>query len=129
MKIDRSVKVAAFCRELGGDTVAKLASQHGMEEVYLRAVESLKAGGIGPELEADLDDLDALAIRELHQGLYPVARRTYTPPPRSVGTGAEARWWTCPRGWCAGQGRVQPGQATPSCVAAAKPLDAGPLPE
>ena len=108
--------------------MAKLASKHDMDEIYLRAVESLKLGRIDSALEADLDSLDALARRELKCGLYPGSSRAYTPSLAAANTGA--RWWTCPHGLCAGQGRVRPDQTTPpSCAATAQPLEAGPLPQ
>jgi hypothetical protein len=127
--MDRSAKVAAFCRELGGTTLSDMACEQAMESTFKRAVESLKAGSAGPELEADLDALDEMVWRAEGQGLYPSATRAYTPLPAGYGAAAGAQWWTCPRGWCAGRGRVKPGQAAPSCAAAGEPLVAGPLPE
>lgn len=129
MKIDRSVKVAAFCRELRDDTLAKLASQRAMEETYLRAVKKLRAGEIDRQLEEDLDALDSLARKVLHYSLYSTASRTYSPPPIPAQAGAGAQWWTCPHGWCAGRGRVRPGQVPPMCTATVTPLEAGPFPQ
>jgi hypothetical protein len=129
VKIDLPAKVAAFCRELGDAALADMARQEkDMEPVYRRAEESLKAGRTGPELEADLDALDTMVRQVEGQGLYPSATRTYTPLPGVGPAGSGAQWWTCPRGWCAGRGRVKPGQAPPSCAAAGESLVAGPLP-
>jgi hypothetical protein len=131
MRIDLSAKVAAFCRELGDAALADMARQESMEPVYRRAEESLRAGRTGPELEADLDALDTMVRQVEGQGLYPAATRTYTPLPGypnagPAGTGAQ--WWTCPRSWCSGRGRVKPGQDPPSCAAAGESLVAAPLP-
>jgi hypothetical protein len=131
MKIDLSAKLAAFCRELGDTALADIARQENMEPVYRRAEETLRAGRAGPELEGDLDALDAMVQRLEGQGLYPSARRTYTPLPSysSIGRpGTGAQWWACPRGWCAGRGRVKPGQALPSCAASREALVARQLP-
>ncbi len=119
--------VVAF-RELGDSTLWDMARQQkDMAPVYRRAEESLRAGLTGPQLEADIDALDAMVRRVTGQGLYPPATRSYRPLPTSpVGSGAQ--WWTCPRDWCTGRGRVKPGQAPPSCVAAGESLVAGPLP-
>lgn len=128
-KMDLPEKVAAFCRELGDTVLADLAHQEGAEPVYRRAEEFLRAGRTGSELEADLDALDAVVRRVEGQGLYPSPTRTAYPGPLpGSGTGNGAQWWTCPRGWCAGRGRVKPGQARPSCAAAGEFLVAGPLP-
>ena len=122
-------KVAAFCRELGDTALADMARQEkDMEPVYQRAEESLRAGRAGPELEADLDALDAMVQRVEGQGLYPSATRTVYPgllP--GAGAGSGAQWWTCPRDLCGGRGRVKPGQVPPSCAAAGESLVAGPL--
>jgi hypothetical protein len=104
-----------------------MARRENMEPVFLRAEESLKAGRAGPELEADLDALDAMVRKVEGQGLYPSATRAYTPPP-GPGAGTGAQWWTCPQGWCTGRGRVKPGQHPPSCAASGEFLVAGPLP-
>ncbi len=128
VKMDLPAKIAIFCRELGDSTLLGIACQDkDMEPVYRRAEESLKAGSAGPELEADLDALDALVRAVEGQGLYPSATRTiFGPLPGSV-TGTGAQWWTCPRGLCAGRGRVKPGQAPPTCAATGDSLIAGPL--
>src|SRR5689334_19301791 len=109
-KMDLTVKVAAFCRELGDSVLREMAQQQHMESVYERAEVSLKAGRIGPELEADLDLLDEMVRRVEGQGLYPGATRSYQPLPGLPGGGAGtgAQWWTCPRSRCAGRGRVRP---------------------
>ena len=126
--MDLPMKVAAFCRELGDAALADMARQEkDMGPVYRRAEESLKAGRTGPELEADLDALNAMVRKVTGRGLYPSPTRTYTPLPGS-GAGTGAQWWTCPRDWCTGRGRVKPGQAPPSCTASGEPLVAGPLP-
>jgi hypothetical protein len=127
VKIDLLAKVAAFCRELGDGALLDLALQQDAGLVYRRAEESLKAGRAGPELEADLDALDAWVRKVAGYGLYPAPTRGYTPLPGG-GTGTGAQWWTCPRGWCVGRGRVLPGQAPPACAAAGEPLMARPLP-
>ncbi|HUN31131.1 MAG TPA: hypothetical protein VMU95_03860 [Trebonia sp.] len=122
-----SAKIAAFCRELDDTALADMASQQkDMEPVYRRAEESVRAGRVGPELEADLDALDAMARRVDGQGLYPSATR-YVPLPGSD-PGSGAQWWACPRDLCAGRGRVMPGRVSPLCAAAGMPLVAGPLP-
>ena len=101
--MDLAVKVAAFCRELGDDTLREMAQRDKKtDDAYVRAVRSLKDGRIGPGLEADLDLLDDM-VREIEgQGLYP-ATRTYQPLP-DPGRGTGAQWWTCPSERCAGRG-------------------------
>lgn len=126
--MDLTVKIAAFCRELGDTTLLDMAREQSMEAVYKRAEESLKAGRIGPELEADLDSLDEMVRRVEGQGLYPGATRSYQPLPGG-GAGTGAQWWTCPRSRCAGRGRVLPGQAPPACGATGEQLVPGPFPE
>jgi hypothetical protein len=126
--MDLTVKIAAFCRELGDTTLLDMAREQGMEAVYERAEESLKAGRIGPELGADLDLLDEMVRRVEGQGLYPGATRSYQPLPGG-GAGTGAQWWTCPRNRCTGRGRVLPGQEPPVCWATGEPLVPGPLPE
>jgi hypothetical protein len=128
VEIDLTVKIAAFCRELGDNTLQEMARQQNKEAVYERAEESLKAGRIGAELEADLDSLDEMVRRAAGRGLYPAATRSYQPLPDPVlWTGAQ--WWTCPSGRCAGRGRVRPGQEPPVCAAIGEQLVPGPLPE
>ena len=128
VRMDLTAKIAAFCRELGDDTLQKMAQRQNMEAVYERAEESLKADRIGSELEANLDLLDDMVRRVEGQGLYPVVTRTYQPlPDPGIGTGAQ--WWTCPRGRCAGRGRVRPDQESPICAASGLQLVPGPLPE
>jgi hypothetical protein len=122
-----TTKIAAFCRELGENTLAGLAREQNKEAVFKRAEDALKAGEIGPALEADLDALDAALRRAYGQGLFQVTRG-YTPLPPYIGDSG-ARWWTCPRDLCAGRGRVRPGQDPPICATAGRPLTAGPLPE
>jgi len=134
MEISLATKIAAFCRELGDqgdDSLRAMASRQGqdMESVFARAEESLKAGQIGPELEAGLDALDEMVRKAKGQGLYPAATRGYAPLPGPGGPGG-AQWWTCPRKWCAGRGRVRAsGQQPPECAATGEQLVAGPLPE
>jgi hypothetical protein len=128
MEISLTAKVAAFCRELGDDSLRDLARRADMEPVFLQAEEFLKAGRIGPELEADLDSLDAMVRRIEGQGLYPAASRSYTPLPGPAG-GIGAQWWACPRGRCAGRGRVRPGQEAPVCDATGERLVARPMQE
>jgi hypothetical protein len=79
VKLDRPSKVAAFCRELGDTALGDLARQENMEAVLRRAEESLHAGRAGPELEADLDALDAMVWRMEGQGMYPPVTRTAYP--------------------------------------------------
>jgi hypothetical protein len=125
---DRPSKVAAFCRELGDTALGDLVRQENMEPVFRRAEESLRAGRVGPELEADLDALDAMVWRVEGQGMYPpVTRTAYPGQLPGSGAGSGARVWTCPRGWCAGRGRVRPGQGQQSCTAAGELLVARPL--
>jgi len=127
--MDLSMKVAAFCRELGDSVLQQMAQQQNMEPVYERAEELLKAGRIGPELEADLDLLDDMVRRAEGQGLYPGVTRSYQPLPGG-GPGTGAQWWTCPRSRCAGRGRVlRSDQKPPVCGATGEPLVPGPLPE
>jgi len=128
VKIDLTVKIAAFCRELGDNTLQEMAHRQNMKPVYKRAEESLKVGRIGPELEADLDSLDEMVRCVEGQGLYPAATRTYQPLPDPQG-GTGAQWWTCPSDRCAGRGRVKPGQEPPVCGATGVQLVPGPLPE
>lgn len=97
--------------------------------VFQRARELLAAGSIGPELEAALDELDAALRRSRGEGLYPAARTIYTRLPSQPGTMAGVRWWTCPRDWCTGRGRVRPGQKAPACAAAGESLAPGPFPQ
>jgi hypothetical protein len=104
-----------------------MAREQSMESVYERAEESLKVGRLGPELGADLDTLDEMVRRVERQGLYPLATRSYQPLPGG-GAGTGAQWWTCPRGRCAGRGRVRAGQAPPVCGATGELLVPGPLP-
>lgn len=128
MNMGLPTKIAAFCRELGDTTLSGMARQEqDMEPVYRHAEQSLKAGKAGPELEADLDALDAMVRKVTGKGLYPSRTRTYTPLP-GAGAGSGAQWWTCPRDWCTGRGRVKPGQAPPSCAASGEPLAPGTLP-
>jgi hypothetical protein len=132
--MDLSAKAAAFCRELDDSTLSDMAGREkGMELVYRRAAESLKAGTFDRQLENDLDAVDAMVRRVEGQGLYPSPTRTVTRglpyqvlPGPGAGTGAQ--WWTCPRGLCAGRGRVRPNQTPPSCAATGDDLIAGPLP-
>ncbi len=60
MKMDLTAKVTTFCRELGDDTLRDLARRKNKEELLRRAADALRAGEIGPGLEADLDALDAV---------------------------------------------------------------------
>jgi hypothetical protein len=128
--MDLTVKIAAFCRELGDSALQEMAQRQNMEPVYKRAEESLKAGRVGPELEADLDVLDDMVRRVEGQGLYPGATRSYQPLPGG-GAGTGAQWWTCPRprNRCAGRGRVRAGQQPSVCGVTGEPLVPGPLPE
>ena len=127
MDVAIAVKVAAFCRELGDDTLRNLAHEHGLDREFLQARDAVRAGQIGPDLEADLDALHAMVTKAEGQGLYPAPVRQFTPLPGLSGTSG-ARWWICPRGNCAGRGRVRPGQDPPLCQAIGEPLVPGPLP-
>ncbi|MGW7279979.1 hypothetical protein ACWGIV_17060 [Streptomyces sp. NPDC054844] len=121
-------KAAAFCREMAADELADLARRHGAEDLYGRAVAVLRAGHLTPELESDLDVLDALAERELSEGFYPAHVLAYQPlPGEQASTGAQR--WACPTGQCAGRGRVRPGQGAdpPVCAARQTPLVPRPL--
>ena len=125
--MDLSVKIAAFCRELGDNTLREMAQRDKKtDDAYKRSEESLKDGRIGPELEADLDLLDDMVRRIEGQGLYPAATRAFQPLP-DPGWGTGAQWWTCPSDRCAGRGRVKPGQAPPVCAATGEELVPGPL--
>jgi hypothetical protein len=126
--MDLAVKVAAFCRELGDNTLGEMAQRDKKtDDAYKRAVKSLEDGQIGPGLEADLDLLDDMVMRIEGQGLYPGATRAYQPLP-DPGRGKGAQWWTCPTERCAGRGRVKPGQDPPVCAATGDQLVPGPLP-
>ena len=124
--MDLAMKIGAFCRELGDNTLRAMALRDNKEPVYERAEESLKAGQIGPELEADLDLLDEMVRGVTGQGLYPAVTRGFGPLP-GYGRETGAQWWTCPRGRCSGRGRVLPDQAPPVCGATGEPLVPGPL--
>ncbi|GAA4617979.1 hypothetical protein GCM10023195_80500 [Actinoallomurus liliacearum] len=125
--MDLPTKIAAFCRELGEGRLLEISRRQQVEEVFRAAEEALRSGRIGPELEADLDQLDQVVAQVEGLGLYPAPLRAYQPLPGPVRqTGA--RWWTCPLVQCAGRGRVRPGQQAPTCAAAGRPLVAGPLP-
>ena len=127
MKMDLTTKLATFCRELGDNTLRDLARKQQKEELLQRAADALRAGEIGPGLEADLDALDAMVKQEYGQGLFLVTRGFGPLPPYPGDTGAQ--WWTCPRGRCTGRGRVKPGQDPPVCAATSEQLIPGPLPE
>jgi hypothetical protein len=103
-----------------------MALQANKAPVYDRAEQSLKAGKIGPELEADLDALDEMVRDVAGQGLYPSVTRGFGPLP-GYGRQTGAQWWTCPRGRCSGRGRVLPNQAPPACGATGEQLVPGPL--
>jgi hypothetical protein len=127
--MDLRTKVAAFCRELGDTSLSEIAQKEKMESVLSRAIELLRAGKIGPDLEAALDSLDQMVWRrERAAGLYPPPVRGYEPVPDPVRESG-AQWWTCPRGQCVGGGRVRPGQPAPFCAAAGEALAPGPFPE
>jgi hypothetical protein len=126
--MDLAVKVAAFCRELGDNTLREMAQRDKKtDDAYKRAMKSLQDGQIGPGLEADLDLLDDMVRRAEGQGLYPAPTRAYQPLP-DPGRGTGAQWWTCPSDRCAGRGRVKPGQESPVCAATGEQLVPGPLP-
>ena len=125
MELNLPAKIAAFCRELGDDSNSSLRAMAACEDdahaAFMRAEESVKGGRIDPELEADLDALDAMVAHREGQGFYPAATRGYQPLPGSGGdTGAQ--WWACPRHRCAGRGRVRPGQQSPVCDATGERL-------
>lgn len=76
--MDLSVKIAAFCRELGDNTLREMAQRDKKtDDAYKHAVKSLEDGQIGPGLEADLDMLDDMVRRIEGQGLYPAATRAF----------------------------------------------------
>jgi hypothetical protein len=125
--MDLSVKVAAFCRELGDSSLAKAANDLGLGPVLDRATELLKSGDIGPDLDVTLDSLDRMLRQSDGTGLYPPVVRTYQPLPDPVAQSG-AQWWICPRGQCTGRGRVLPGQQAPTCLAVGAPLKPGPFP-
>jgi hypothetical protein len=125
--MDLAGKIAAFCRELADGQLFEIARQQNQDDVYIRAGQALRDGRIGPELEADLDALDAMVWHVDGLGLYPSATRSYQPLPGPE-SGMGAQWWTCPGGRCAGRGRVRPGQQPPVCAATGELLVPGPLP-
>ena len=125
--MDLITKITTFCRELGDTTLLELARKQDNEALYRRAVDTLRAGDIGPALEADLDALDEAVKRETGQRLFPVTRGGYSPlPPYRSNPGAQ--WWTCPGRRCAGRGRVKPGQQPPVCGVTGEEVVPGPLP-
>lgn len=126
MEFTLQAKAAAFCRELGNDGLKDLARQQGMEPVFDRARAALATGRIGPELESDLDALDAMTVRAEGWRLFPAANREFAPLPMP-GDDTGTQWWRCLPGWCAGRGRVRPGQDPPVCAVTGRPLVAGPL--
>lgn len=116
-------KAAAFCREMASTDLADLARQHGAGDHYDRVAAALRAGRLPPELEPDIDVLDALAERELSEGFHPADVLAYEPlPGAQAATGAQK--WACPTDQCAGWGRVRPGQSAhpPVCAARQTPL-------
>lgn len=116
-------KAAAFCREMAGTDLADLARRHGAGDRYDRVAAALRTGCLPPELEPDLDALDALAERELSEGFYPADVLAYEPLPGAPATTGVQRW-ACPADQCAGRGRVRPGQPAnpPECAARHTPL-------
>jgi hypothetical protein len=126
--MDIETKVAAFCQEIAGDELARLAADKGMTEVLENARTALASGDTDARLEADLDALDMLMKTSGNLGMYPPVTRSFKPlPGASDGTGAQ--WWTCPGGWCAGRGRVRPQQPAPVCAVAGQVLTSQPVPE
>jgi hypothetical protein len=126
--MDLAVKVAAFCRELGNNTLQEMAQRDKKtDDAYKRAVKFLEDGQIGPGLEADLNMLDDMVLRIEGQGLFPGVTRAFKPMP-DPGRGTGVQWWACPSGRCAGRGRVRPGQDPPVCAATGEQLVPGPLP-
>ena len=69
MTTDRRAKIAAFCRELSASVPLDAALQQNDIVVFQRAKKLLKAGSIGPELEAALDKLDAALRLSRGEGL------------------------------------------------------------
>jgi hypothetical protein len=126
---DLAGKVSAFCRELSDGTLQSIAQGRGEEQDYLSAVELLRSGAIGPELEARLDALERMAVRVQGYGFYPVTVRSFYSPLPGLSGDTGALWWTCPRRWCDGRGMVFGGQEAPVCQAAGEPLRAEPLAE
>jgi len=95
-----SVKVAAFCRELGDNTLREMAHRDKETDgAYIRTEESLKDGQIGPGLEADLD------LRLAHARQVPV--------------------WVCPAQWLGASGRRSRSLRMASCRAQAARLKSG----
>lgn len=120
-----SAKVAAFCAEIGDNTLLELARRQNKAELYDAVLQAIRGGVASPQLEAGLDEIDAMVRQAYGEGLYTTTR--YTPlPPYPGATGAQ--WWTCPRGLCAGRGRVRPGQQPPVCAATGNQLVPAPLP-
>ncbi|MFE2289799.1 hypothetical protein [Streptomyces sp. NPDC059452] len=115
-------KTAAFCRELAGTDLADLARRHGAEDHFDRAVSAVREGRPSAVLEADLDTLEALAVREFGEGFYPANVLAYQSLPGERPQSG-AQWWSCPAGLCAGRGRVRPGQTpAPVCAGRGTPL-------
>ena len=119
-------KIAAFCQEIAGDELARLAAGKGMTDVLENARTALASGDTDARLEADLDALDMLMKTSRNLGMYPPVTRSFKPlPGASDKTGAQ--WWTCPGGWCAGRGRVHPQQPAPVCAVAGQVLTSRPV--
>ena len=82
-------KVAAFCQEIAGDELARLAADKGMTEVLENARTALASGDTDARLEADLDALDMLMKTSGNLGMYPPVTRSFKPlPGASDRTGA-----------------------------------------
>jgi hypothetical protein len=113
--MDMKTKISVFCGELEDGELARLADDSGMTEVLERARSAIAAGDIGTQLEADLDALDVFLRGSRSLGMYPPVTRGFRPLPGVAGS-TGAQWWTCPRHWCAGRGRVRPQQPAPICA-------------
>jgi hypothetical protein len=130
MAIDLRVKVAVFCRELGGPVLRGILQGCGEEEklTFQRAEAAFQAGRNDEQLEADLDTLDKTVRQVTGTGLFSPGLRRYRPLPHGSGPETGAQWWTCPRQQCVGRGRVRAGAPVPVCAVNGVPLTAGPLP-
>jgi hypothetical protein len=126
VKVDIKVKISGFCRQLGDDTLERLAREEGQFAVYARARAALESGSIDQALEADLDALNAIVVASTGHGLYPTSTRSLSSLPGTSGAHG-AQWWSCPLDACVGRGRVKPSQPTPTCGITGDPLTTKPL--
>lgn len=127
MRLTLADKVAAFCRELGDDSLVETVRRIGLQERFVRAQEAVRDGRVDTVLETELDAIDETLRRIDGDGIYPPSSRAFEAWP-SGERDSGARWWACPAGRCVGRGRVLAAQSAPVCSALGRPLEAGPFP-